>query len=177
MWPVSGSRQGLEAGRRWLNAGGLKKEEKTRRRDSPPAVGGPCRHIGLDVCCFCFFIWTYCGKQYQSFLLEGLLAAGFTLVPFPSQNPELPQPRCFPRSCAPSAPALSCLHGSIPQAWNCLLLYLYSTRLAQALGHCCSESDYGEQPREAILARSAWESAAPSPGPSQGAAELLPSQP
>lgn len=104
-------------------------------------------------------------------------AAGFTLVPFPSQYPELPQPRCFPRSCAPSAPALSCLHGSIPQAWNCLLLYLYSTRLAQALGHCCSESDYGEQPREAILARSAWESAAPSPGPSQGAAELLPSQP
>lgn len=80
VWPVSGSRQWkcLEVGRRWLNAGGLeeeKEQEEENKEDRvPPVTRGPCRHTGLDVCCFWFFSLTCSSKQYWSFLLKRLLA-------------------------------------------------------------------------------------------------------
>lgn len=58
MWPVFGSRQKIA--KCW---GTGRKRRKTGRTESPPAVGGPCRHTGLDVCCFFFFILISCRKQ------------------------------------------------------------------------------------------------------------------
>lgn len=156
-WPVSRSRQCLEVGIRWLNAGGLEEEEEQEEENKEDRVSAGTLPWMCAASASSF--WPIVANNTGHFFWKG---CWLHPSPFP-----LPKPLCFLHSCSSSALALSCLHRSILQGWNCLLLCLYSTCLAEALRHCCSKSDYGEQLREGILARSAWESAAPSPGLSQ----------